>query len=135
MANLPPLSEVVNIDTPPPFRPDVFDGWPLIFTLLRLLYVTTSFIICLQICTDESKLGSVLSDLVQRRAQIVDIGVRHNTKVVNARAPLAELHDYATVLRTLSSGLASFSMQVSDYEQMSEDHRRTVVFNAIGVHR
>ena len=86
-------------------------------------------IVCfgIQVTVEEHKLRVVLSDLAQRRSQIIDVAVRHNTRIVTARTPLAELCKYATTLRTVTSGLASVTMELAHYEQMSkEDERKTI---------
>ena len=80
-----------------------------------------------QITVNQSKVGLVLSDLAQRRSQIIDVSVHQNTSLVRAKAPLAELRSYATQLRTLTSGLASLSMQLAHYEQMSKENEQKTV--------
>jgi len=46
---------------------------------------------------------------------------------VTARAALAQLRNYATTLRTITSGLASFSMELAHYEQMSKENEQKAV--------
>jgi len=46
---------------------------------------------------------------------------------VTARAALAELRNYSTTLRKITSGLASFSMELSHYEQMSKENELKTV--------
>lgn len=75
-------------------------------------------IMAVQVSIPEGYLGRLLSDLSQRRATIGEIGQRQDMRVVDALVPLAELNDYADVVRTLSSGRASFTMQLADYQPM-----------------
>jgi len=69
----------------------------------------------------------VLSDLAQRHGHINAINSRQNARIVIARAALAQLRDYATTLRTITSGLASFSMELAHYEQMSKENQHKTV--------
>ncbi|XP_050048868.1 ribosome-releasing factor 2, mitochondrial [Dermacentor andersoni] len=71
-----------------------------------------------QVSIPEMYLGRMLSDLSQRRATIREILQRQDMRVVNAEVPLAEMNDYADVVRTLSSGRASFSMSLAAYHPM-----------------
>ena len=87
----------------------------------------------LQITVDEHKLGVVLSDLSQRHGHILAINVRQNTRIVTARAALAELRNYSTTLRTITSGLASFSMELAHYEQMSKENEQKTVRAVTGL--
>jgi len=76
---------------------------------------------------DEHKLGVVLSDLAQRHSHIITTDSRQNARIVTARTGLAELRNYSTKLRTITSGLASFSMKLSHYEQMSKENEQKTV--------
>lgn len=69
---------------------------------------------------EDELLGTVISDLSQRRAQISDISHVSDHRVVNALVPLSEMVGYATTLRTLTHGTATFSMHVAAYEAMSK---------------
>jgi len=75
----------------------------------------------------------VLSDLAQRHAHINAINDRQNARIVTARAALAELRNYSTTLRTITSGLASFSMELAYYEQMSKENERKTVHAITGL--
>jgi len=87
----------------------------------------------LQITVDEHKLGVVLSDLAQRHSHIIAVNNRQNARIVTARAALAELRNYSTTLRTITSGLASFSMKLSHYEQMSKENEQKTVHAITGL--
>ena len=88
-----------------------------------------------QITVDEQKLGVVLSDLAQRNSHIIAINNRQNTRIVTARAALAELRNYSSKLRKITSGLALFSMKLAHYEQMSKDHEQKTVHAITGLNR
>jgi len=61
-------------------------------------------------------IGDVISDLSSRRGKILGMDTRAEVRVVAAQVPLAEMFGYATSLRSLSQGRATFTMQVSHYE-------------------
>ncbi|CAH0594497.1 unnamed protein product [Chrysodeixis includens] len=73
----------------------------------------------LQVLCPDTHSARVLADLARRRAQIQDIHVRHNNKVIQCLAPLSELLGYSSSLRSLSSGLAAFTMQFHSLQQMA----------------
>ncbi|KAJ8723636.1 hypothetical protein PYW07_007616 [Mythimna separata] len=73
----------------------------------------------LEVVSPESHSSRVLADLARRRTQIQHIHIRHNSKVIECLAPLSELLGYSSTLRSLSSGLATFTMEFHSYHQMS----------------
>lgn len=73
----------------------------------------------LEVTVGEDYLGSVLGDLAQRRGTVRDIQSRHDNKVLLATVPLAEMMGYSTILRTLTSGNAAFSLELDSYEAMN----------------
>ena len=66
--------------------------------------------------TPEEYLGDVVSDLTARRGKIDGMEMRGGTRAVRALVPLAETFGYATILRTLTQGRASFSLEFYSYE-------------------
>jgi len=60
--------------------------------------------------------GDVISDLSSRRGKVLGMDTRSDVRVVAAQVPLAEMFGYATALRSLTQGRATFTMQVSHYE-------------------
>ena len=69
----------------------------------------------LEVVTPEDFMGDVISDLNARRAKIEGVQLQKHLQVIKAHAPLAELFGYATELRSVSQGRASFSMQMKEY--------------------
>lgn len=63
-------------------------------------------------------LGDVLGDLSSRRGHIAGIEVREPNQVIRAIVPLAEMFGYATTVRSMSQGRASYSMEFSHYQQV-----------------
>jgi elongation factor G len=81
--------------------------------------------------TPEEYLGDVIGNLNQRRAKIEDISARGAAaKVVTGAVPLAEMFGYATALRSLSQGRATYSMQFSHYEPVPGDVAEKVIGHA-----
>ncbi|XP_035245644.1 ribosome-releasing factor 2, mitochondrial isoform X1 [Anguilla anguilla] len=87
----------------------------------------------LEITLEDGHLSSVLGDLAQRRGAIHDIQSRHDNKVVLASVPLAEMMGYSTVLRTLTSGNATFSLQLSSYQAMSPQDQSVLLNKMAGL--
>ena len=69
----------------------------------------------LTITTPEDYYGEFVSDLAQRRAQIISTDTRLGTTTIVANAPLAELFGYSSAMRSLSQGRAGSSMEPLEY--------------------
>ena len=72
----------------------------------------------LQVSVPEDFFGVVSGDLAARRGLIEDTESRGQYRVIHGLAPLSELFQYATKLRTLTQGRASYSMEPHAYEAM-----------------
>lgn len=66
-------------------------------------------------------MGDVMSDLQGRRAMIEGMSSTKGFEVLKAKVPLAELYKYSTTLSSLTSGRASFSMEMDEYQQVPSD--------------
>jgi elongation factor G len=75
----------------------------------------------MEVVTPEEYMGDIIGDINRRRGKVVDIDTRGNAKVIKVEVPLAEMFGYVTVLRTLSSGRASSTMEFSHYEQVPDE--------------
>ncbi len=62
--------------------------------------------------------GAVVGDLNSRRGMIVDVQLKGTVTVVNAQVPLASMFGYATVIRGLTRGMGTFSMEMSHYAKV-----------------
>ncbi len=69
----------------------------------------------LEITTPPESVGEVLGDLNMRRGTILDMSQRDDMQVVHARVPMAQMFGYATAVRSLTKGRASYSMEPSDF--------------------
>jgi elongation factor G len=64
----------------------------------------------------EANLGDVLGDLNARHAQIEDVGVRGQQRLVIAKVPLRRMFGYATDLRSATQGRANYTMQFETFD-------------------
>ena len=72
----------------------------------------------LEIVTPDEFLGDVMGDLNTRRAKVEGVHLQKHLQVIKAQVPLVHLVGYATELRSISQGRASFSMQMREYAPM-----------------
>ncbi len=70
----------------------------------------------LEVISPDDFVGNVVGDINSRRGKINSITPKGGTQVILAEAPLAELFGYATDLRSMSQGRASFTMTFSEYQ-------------------
>jgi elongation factor G len=70
----------------------------------------------LEVVSPDDYLGDIVGDLNARRGRIEGMEMRGGSRVIDAKAPLAEMFGYATVLRTLTQGRGVFSLEFSAYE-------------------
>ena len=73
-------------------------------------------IMLLEIDSPEEHLGDVLGDINSRRGRVREIKAITNLQVVQADVPLAEVFGYATSLRSLTKGRASYTMEPQAFE-------------------
>ncbi len=72
----------------------------------------------LEIVTPDEYMGDIIGDLNRRRGHVSDMESKAGARVIHAKVPLSEQFGYVTVLRTLSSGRATSSMEFSHYEEV-----------------
>lgn len=73
-----------------------------------------------EVLTPNEFFGDVTGDLMSRRATVTSTDMRGNLRVIHAQAPLAEMFGYATVIRGLSQGRASYTMEPDIYAPVPE---------------
>ncbi|MBQ3260922.1 MAG: elongation factor G [Alistipes sp.] len=74
-----------------------------------------------EVLTPSDYMGSVMSDLQNRRAMIMGMDHDKGFDRLQARVPLAELYRYSTTLSSLTSGAATYTMKFDCYEQVPSD--------------
>jgi elongation factor G len=72
-------------------------------------------------------MGDVIGDLSAKRAQIMGTETRGAVRLVLAQVPLAELSGYATTLRSMSQGRASYYMEPSHYEEVPKNIAEKII--------
>ena len=80
-----------------------------------------------EVSTPDDFMGDVIGDLSSKRAQILGTDKRGHLTIVNAYVPLAELSGYATKLRSLTQGRASYYMEPSHYEEVPKNIAEGIV--------
>jgi elongation factor G len=71
-----------------------------------------------EVVTPEDYMGDVMGDLNSKRGRIQQMGDRGLAKVVDAFVPLSEMFGYATSLRSMTQGRASYTMEFDHYEEV-----------------
>ena len=74
-----------------------------------------------EVVTPENYMGDVIGNLNSRRGQIQGMQPRGNAQVINALVPLSEMFGYATDLRSLTQGRATFTMFLDHYAQVPKN--------------
>lgn len=90
-------------------------------------------VMALEVTVGEEYLSLVLANLSQRRGTVCDIQSRQENKVLLATVPLADMVGYSTVLRTLTSGNATFSLELSNYEPMNTRDQNALLNKMAGL--
>ncbi len=80
-----------------------------------------------EVVTPENFMGEVIGDLNSKRAEIKELRERGTAKVVDATVPLAEMFGYATSLRSMSQGRASYTMEFSHYAEVPRNVAEKIV--------
>ena len=83
-----------------------------------------------EVSTPDEFMGDVIGDISSKRAQIQGTEQRGTMTVILAQVPLAELSGYATKLRSISQGRASYYMEPSHYEEVPRNIADQIVTKA-----
>jgi elongation factor G len=89
-------------------------------------------IMSVEAVTPEEFLGDVIGDLSSRRGKVQSIERRGNAQVIRAHAPLSEMFGYATDLRSMTQGRATYTMQFSHYEEVPKGVSEEIVAKVRG---
>jgi elongation factor G len=85
-----------------------------------------------EVVTPEDYAGDVMGDLSRRRGKIQQMDERGGAKVIRAHVPLSEMFGYATQLRSMSQGRASYTMQFYAYEAAPKNVADEVIAKVAG---
>ncbi|MCX5673690.1 MAG: elongation factor G, partial [Planctomycetota bacterium] len=81
----------------------------------------------LQVVAPNEYFGDITADLLSRRAEILGTELKVMTRVITARVPLASMFGYATSVRSLTQGRATYSMEPSHYAVVPEEIAKTLL--------
>lgn len=81
----------------------------------------------MEIITPEEYLGDVLGDLSSRRAKIESMDQRGSSKIIRALVPLSGMFGYATVIRSLTQGRATYTMEPSFYQEVPSNIAEKII--------
>ena len=73
-------------------------------------------IMAVEVVTPEEFMGDVIGNLSGRRGKVAGMEPRGPAQVITAEVPLKEMFGYATELRSMTQGRASYTMQFAHYE-------------------
>src|SRR5712671_3225653 len=77
--------------------------------------------------TPDEYQGDLLGDINRRRGTIISIEAKNGQTILNANVPLAEMFGYATAIRSLSKGRASYSMEPLTFQQVPNSVLTTIL--------
>ena len=80
-----------------------------------------------EIVVPEEFVGNVHSDLNTRRGRVLGMSTRGNAQVLAAHVPLAEMVGYATSLRSVTQGRASYTMQLATLAEVPLDLQAQII--------
>ncbi len=86
-----------------------------------------------EVTTPESNMGDVIGDLNSKRAQINEMTDRLHLKIIDAMVPLSEMFGYATALRSMTQGQASYSMEFDHYAEVPNNIAQKIIESRAGV--
>jgi elongation factor G len=71
-----------------------------------------------EVVTPEEYMGAIVGDLNSRRGRIASMEARGSSQVIRATVPLGQMFGYATEMRSMTQGRATYTMQFSRYEEV-----------------
>jgi len=86
-----------------------------------------------EVTTPEEFMGDVIGDLNSKRAIINEMTDRTNLKIIDAQVPLAEMFGYATSLRSMTQGQASYSMEFDHYAEVPKNIAQGIIESRAGI--
>ena len=84
-------------------------------------------VFAVEVVTPEEYMGDVIGDLNRRRGRVHGMEPRGNAQVISAHVPLSEMFGYATDVRSMTQGRATYTMQFDSYEEVPPNIAEKVV--------
>jgi elongation factor G len=85
-----------------------------------------------EVVTPDEFMGDVIGNLNARRGKVQGMESRSGAQVITAKVPLKEMFGYATDLRSMSQGRATYTMQFSHYEAAPQTISEEITAKAVG---
>jgi len=92
-------------------------------------------IMAVEVVIPEEYLGDVIGDINARRGHIQGMEVRPGAQIVKAIVPLSEMFGYATALRSMSQGRATYTMQFSHYDEVPKGIAEEIITRVQGIEK
>jgi elongation factor G len=89
-------------------------------------------IMAVEVVVPEEFMGDVIGNLSGRRGKIQGMEPRGTAQVINAEVPLKEMFGYATELRSMTQGRATYTMQFAHYDQVPQAISEEITAKAVG---
>ncbi len=90
-------------------------------------------IMAVEVVVPEEFMGDVIGDISSRRGKVLGLDSRPAAQVIEAQVPLAEMFGYATELRSMTQGRATYTMQFSHYEPVPAAISEEISAKAVGL--
>jgi elongation factor G len=85
-----------------------------------------------EVVTPEEYMGAIVGDLNSRRGRIVSMEARGSSQVIRANVPLGQMFGYATEMRSMTQGRATYTMQFARYEEVPAAIAEEIVAKVAG---
>jgi elongation factor G len=85
-----------------------------------------------EVVCPEEYMGAVVGDLNSRRGRIVSMEARGGAQVIRALVPLGQMFGYATDVRSMTQGRATYTMQFSRYEEVPRSIAEEIMAKVAG---
>ena len=86
----------------------------------------------MEIMAPEQFMGDLIGDLNSRRGHIENIETRDGMCTIHGFIPLAETFGYSTIIRSLTQGRATYSMEFSAYQEVPKELAEEIVSKGRG---
>ena len=85
-----------------------------------------------EVVTPEEYMGAIVGDLNSRRGRIISMEAQRGSQVIRAQVPLATMFGYATEMRSMTQGRATYTMQFARYEEVPPSIAEEVMAKVAG---
>lgn len=84
-------------------------------------------VMSVEVVTPEDFMGDVVGDLNAKRGRVEEMSERGQMKLIHAKVPLSEMFGYATQVRSMTQGRASYSMFLHGYEEVPRNKAEEII--------